>query len=106
MWASRVDDEFGWEAWCRENEFNLENLQLSFRFKLPGASILTLDDPDQIWNACRFFLDSVSKIFEMSVVYWTQCRKFLDRLLFSMLYPHSPDGDIGSVMEPVSLPNR
>ena len=43
---------------------------------------------DSDWNVCRFFLDSVSDFFGMSVVfYWTQCRKFLDRLLFSMLYP-------------------
>jgi len=48
LWASRVDDEFGWEAWCRKNHFNLENLRTCFRFKLPGASILTLEDPDQL----------------------------------------------------------
>ena len=48
LWASRVDDEFGWEFWCRENRFNLEGLNASFRFTLPGALILTLEDPDQL----------------------------------------------------------
>ena len=46
LWASRVDDEFGWEFWCRENHFNLERLQTSFRFNLETfeqfhSSILT-----------------------------------------------------------------
>ncbi len=48
LWASRVDDEFGWEAWCREGCFNLDSLRQSFRFRLLGASVLTLEDPDQL----------------------------------------------------------
>lgn len=48
LWASRVDDEFGWEAWCRENHFNLDSLRSFFRFQFPEASILTLEDPAQL----------------------------------------------------------
>ena len=48
LWASRVDDEFGWEAWCLENHFNLDHLRSSFCFTLPEASILTLEDPAQL----------------------------------------------------------
>lgn len=48
LWGSRIDDEFGWEAWCRENHFNLDHLRSSFRFQLPEASILTLEDPAQL----------------------------------------------------------
>ena len=48
LWGSRVDDELGWEAWCRENHFNLESLRTSFRFTMSDANILVLDDPEQL----------------------------------------------------------
>ena len=48
LWASRVNDEWGWEAWCRGAEFHLDALNQSFRFTMPGAKILLLDDPEQL----------------------------------------------------------
>jgi len=48
LWGSRVDDEFGWKVWCQDNHFNLEHLQISFRFTMPEANILILEDPEQL----------------------------------------------------------
>ena len=48
LWASRENDEWGWEAWCRGAKFNLDRLRHSFRFTLPDARILELNDPDQL----------------------------------------------------------
>ena len=48
LWASRINDEFGWEAWCRNNHFNIEHLHYSFRFELPDANILILEDSEQL----------------------------------------------------------
>ena len=48
LWASREEDPNGWEAWCREARFNLDVLQHSFRFTMPGAKILLLEDPEQL----------------------------------------------------------
>lgn len=48
LWASGENDEWGWEAWCRGANFNIDQLRYSFRFTLPNASILELTDPDQV----------------------------------------------------------
>ena len=48
LWASRENDEWGWEAWCREAKFNVDQLRHSFRFTLSNASILELSDADQL----------------------------------------------------------
>lgn len=48
LWGSRADDAFGWESWCRKNRFNPEHLKMSFRFTLPEAKILILENPDQL----------------------------------------------------------
>lgn len=48
LWASRENDEWGWEAWCREANFNIGRLRHSFRFTLPDADILTINSPDQL----------------------------------------------------------
>lgn len=48
LWASRENDKYGWEAWCRENKFDPDHLKHSFRFTLPDAAILTLEDPNQL----------------------------------------------------------
>ena len=38
LWASRIDDAYGWAAWCRENGFNLAALRHSFTFTLKSGS--------------------------------------------------------------------
>ena len=48
LWGSRVDDEFGWESWCRRNRFKTDSLDTYFKFTLPEAHILTLTDPSQL----------------------------------------------------------
>ena len=48
LWASREGDPNGWEAWCRGARFHLDALSQSFRFTMPGAKILLLDDPEQL----------------------------------------------------------
>lgn len=48
LWASRVGDEWGWESWCRENEYGIDALRRHFRFTLPGANILTLESLEQL----------------------------------------------------------
>ena len=40
-----MDDEDGWAAWCRANEFNIPSLDQSFCFTLPAARILTISAP-------------------------------------------------------------
>ncbi len=45
LWASRENDEYGWEAWCRKNDFKVERLDTFFRFTLTGAHILTISEP-------------------------------------------------------------
>ena len=40
LWGSRIDDEFGWEVWCKDNHFNMENLRTSFRFIMPDEKYL------------------------------------------------------------------
>lgn len=48
VWASREGDPNRWEAWCRGAEFHLDALNQSFRFTLPEAKILLLEDPEQL----------------------------------------------------------
>lgn len=48
LWASRVGDENGWETWCRHNQFKTERLEVSFRFTMPNADILTLKAPEDL----------------------------------------------------------
>ena len=50
LWGSRIDDEYGWESWCRRNHFKLESLDKHFLFQLPDSNILTLTDPSQLTN--------------------------------------------------------
>ena len=46
--ASREGDPDGWEAWCWGARFRLDALNQSFRFTMPGAKILLLEDPEQL----------------------------------------------------------
>ena len=48
LWASREEDPNGWEAWCRGARFHLDALNQSFRFTMPGAKTLLLEDPEQL----------------------------------------------------------
>ena len=48
LWGSREGDEFGWDWWCRDSHFKIEELKHRFRFILPEARILTLEDPEQL----------------------------------------------------------
>ena len=50
LWASRDNAEYGWSQWCRSNRFNVDALRESFRFTLPEARILLLEDLDQLMN--------------------------------------------------------
>lgn len=50
LWASPVDAEFGWLAWCTRERFNEQALKRSFRFKIaPEARILKLT-PENVWD--------------------------------------------------------
>ena len=69
----RANHKFGWEAWCRESKFNLENLQFSFRFQLPGASILTLEDPDQLIYLPKLHPWEPKKPLEVKHPNWSSC---------------------------------
>lgn len=51
LWGSPVDAEYGWKAWCLDNEFNLEALSEnnSFCWTLkPTARILTISNEDDL----------------------------------------------------------
>ena len=48
LWASRENDEYGWEPWCRRNDYRIEQLDSYFRFALPDANILTISEPDDL----------------------------------------------------------
>lgn len=50
LWASPVDSEYGWLAWCSCEKFDLNRLKKSFRFTIaPTARILELT-PDNVWD--------------------------------------------------------
>jgi hypothetical protein len=50
LWASPVDAQFGWAAWCEAENFRLERLRESFTFELkPGARVLEIT-PENVWE--------------------------------------------------------
>lgn len=50
LWASPVDAQFGWSAWCEAENFRLERLRKSFTFELkPDARVLEIT-PDIVWE--------------------------------------------------------
>lgn len=48
LWASRENDAYGWDVWCRRNDYKVEKLEKSFRFTLPDANILAISEPDDL----------------------------------------------------------
>lgn len=49
LWASRIDTEYSWKEWCENNEFGLDKLKESFKFKLKeDAKILTIENHVQL----------------------------------------------------------
>ena len=45
LWASRENEPDGWEPWCRGNDYNVDKLNVYFRFTMPDAHILTISEP-------------------------------------------------------------
>ncbi len=51
LWASRIDDKYGWYEWCHREEFRLNTFKKYFEFTLAeSAKVLFLDDPKQLKN--------------------------------------------------------
>ena len=49
FWASREGDEYGWDVWCRQEEYHLDRLKKSFRFLLSEDShVLELSSEDDL----------------------------------------------------------
>lgn len=49
LWASRVDANYGWKNWCKDNDYMTESLDTHFKFTLSdGANILEIHDEDDI----------------------------------------------------------
>ena len=43
LWASRVDEKFGWKEWCESEDFRTDTLDKFFTFQLsPSAKVLTV----------------------------------------------------------------
>lgn len=43
LWASRIDANYGWDKWCKDNEFHIEKLNKYFTFTLENkAKILEI----------------------------------------------------------------
>ena len=57
LWASPVGDNFfTWEEWCRDNDWDLGQLDRHFDFTLdPTAKVLTLTTMDELSNSGVFY---------------------------------------------------
>lgn len=43
LWASPIDAGYSWHEWCQNEEFELDRLNVHFKFRLnPGAKILSI----------------------------------------------------------------
>lgn len=43
LWASRIDAEFGWKDWCKDEKFNLDSFNVNFKFKIkPDSRVLVI----------------------------------------------------------------
>lgn len=52
LWASPVDSETTWYDWCEEEDFHIDNLSSSFKFKLlPTARVLYIRNWDELGEA-------------------------------------------------------
>lgn len=38
LWASRIDANYGWDKWCKDNEFHIEKLNKYFTFTLENKA--------------------------------------------------------------------
>lgn len=66
LWGSPVDSQYGWEAWCRSEEFNTDKLDLKFEFEVKGK-IFVIDgklDLELLDWTSEDFLCSGYPIFE------------------------------------------
>lgn len=49
LWGSRIDSTRSWKRWCEENEFELQRLTQSFKFRLkPEAKVLIIDSQSKL----------------------------------------------------------
>ena len=55
LWACPLNSRYGWEAWCRKEDFKTAQLNSSFTFKLkPGAKIYVIDNLDDLINISTY----------------------------------------------------
>lgn len=61
LWASAVDADYGWKDWCEDEEFHVDRLETSFKFRFkPEAKVLVLRMPTDAKDMPR--LKNVSEI--------------------------------------------
>lgn len=54
LWTSPMGSEYGWEKWCRSEEFRIENLSKSFALRVrPESKILIIDTLEDLLKLPR-----------------------------------------------------
>lgn len=49
LWASEVNDAYGWKQWCEDNDYNMFSINKSFKFKLKKESnIVTINKVEDL----------------------------------------------------------
>lgn len=63
LWASRINARYGWEKWCRDNDFNIERLDQYFIFNVKnGAKILEIHSIHDLKNIPRLNYNDLFKV--------------------------------------------
>lgn len=64
LWASEIGSAYGWEQWCRDNDYLLGNLTKHFTFDLsPDARVCHLRNSSQLECLPRLALGKVSTLY-------------------------------------------
>lgn len=70
LWASRINDENGWKAWCKHNDFGECQEDNAFCFTLSDdANVIIVDHPMQLEKLPMikpFYFDEDSNFFDGS----------------------------------------
>lgn len=48
LWTSPIDSEYSWRKWCLSEDFNVWQLEKSFRLKIDTSQLLIIDSLDDL----------------------------------------------------------
>ena len=86
LWASETDAPYGWEAWCKENEFRLCDKDNSFEFEIKdGANIVELNSIEDLDKIAFIIPDCRhSGIPSLPVDFEKMCHDGVDAIVFNI----------------------